>query len=203
MWRIMRSCNGHCLHFFAWLAGMENVWQKIEHGIQNPSHACPHLGRGPNQGKWPCGIFCLSICRSPYGGGKARAVWRKSFVKGTKAACISSLHLLAKECSSPDWDGYGAEPSNRTALAKAQEFVNSLPGESPLPECSVEREGWISLDRNLTPHRTLSFTVGESDHAPYAWLDGRDRGHGVVYLRSRSVLQVILSRFFGDAFLKQ
>lgn len=101
---------------------------------------------------------------------------------GPKAQWISGLAALAEECGVPNWDGYGAEPLSPRALAMAQKIIPSLPDDLPLPECSVEPDGCISLDWMPAPHRTLTVSVGESDRLPYAWVDGTSRGHAVERL---------------------
>lgn len=99
---------------------------------------------------------------------------------GPKSEAISELSRLASECSTPNWDGYGAEPLDSRALQLAQEIVRSLPEDLPMPSFSIEPDGCVSMD--WTPSRTRTFTMstGKTDRLPYAWLDGTDRGHAVA-----------------------
>jgi hypothetical protein len=63
---------------------------------------------------------------------------------GAKADALDHLHSVAMECSTPDWDGYGAEAVNLEALYRAERLLRSLPEGFPLPEFSVEPDGAIS-----------------------------------------------------------
>lgn len=105
--------------------------------------------------------------------------YRSVALFGPKAKLISSLSTLGGECREPDWDGYGAEPVNLRALQYAEDLIASLPDGIPLPECSIEPDGCVSLDWMPAPHRTLTMSVGENGRLPYAWVDGTDRGHAV------------------------
>ncbi len=109
-------------------------------------------------------------------------VHRSVALFGPKATLISSLTALGEECREPDWDGYGAEPANPQALQRAGEAIAALPDDLPLPECSIEPDGCVSLDWMPAPHRTLTVSVGAGDRLPYAWVDGTDRGHAVARL---------------------
>ena len=82
----------------------------------------------------------------------------------------------------PNWDGYGAEPVNALAFQRAEQLVAALPDDLPLPECSIEPDGCVSLDWMPAPHRTLTVSVGAGERLPYAWVDGTDRGHAVARL---------------------
>ena len=107
-------------------------------------------------------------------------VHRSVALFGPKADLISHLSLLGGECREENWDGYGAAPVRPGALRCAEDLIASLPEDVPLPECSIEPDGCISLDWMPGPNRTLTVSVGESDRMPYAWVDGTDRGHAVA-----------------------
>ena len=109
-------------------------------------------------------------------------VQRSMALFGPKGALISALSSLAEECREADWDGYGAEPACPRALRRAEDLIASLPDDLPLPECSIEPDGCVSLDWMPAPYRTLTVSVSASDRLPYAWVDGTDRGHAVARL---------------------
>jgi hypothetical protein len=109
-------------------------------------------------------------------------VQRSVALYGPKATLISTLSALGDECREPNWDGYGAEPVNPSALKRNEDLIASLPDGLPLPECSIEPDGCVSLDWMPAPHRTLTMSVGANDRLPYAWVDGTDRGHAVAQL---------------------
>ncbi len=93
-----------------------------------------------------------------------------------------SLTELEDHCLLPNWDGYGSNPVSLSALRRAEDLIASLPDDLPLPECSIEPDGCVSLDWMPGPYRTLTVSTGESDRLPYAWVDGTDRGHAVARL---------------------
>ena len=109
-------------------------------------------------------------------------VHRSVALFGPKAALISTLAALGEECREPNWDGYGAEPASLRSLHRAEDLIASLPDDVPLPECSIEPDGCVSLDWMPAPYRTLTVSVGATDRLPYAWVDGTDRGHAVAKL---------------------
>lgn len=108
--------------------------------------------------------------------------YRSVALYGPKALLISNLTSLGEESREPNWDGYGAEPANPNALNCAKDLIASLPDDLPLPECSIEPDGCVSLDWMPAPYRTLSLSVSANDRMPYAWVDGTDRGHAVARL---------------------
>jgi hypothetical protein len=108
--------------------------------------------------------------------------YRSVALYGSKALLISNLTALGEECREPNWDGYGAEPVNPSVLNSAMDLIESLPDDLPLPECSIEPDGCVSLDWMPAPYRTLSLSVSVTGRLPYAWVDGTDRGHAVARL---------------------
>lgn len=100
---------------------------------------------------------------------------------------------LARECNVSNWDGYGAEPASPRALRRAEDLIESLPDDFPLPEFSIEPDGCVSLDWMPAAYRTLTVSVGVSDRLPYAWVDGTDRGHAVARLVDGQLPPRILS----------
>jgi hypothetical protein len=120
------------------------------------------------------------------------SVERSVALFGPKADALEQLYSVAMECSTPDWDGYGAEAVNPEALDRAERFLRSLPEGFPLPEFSVEPDGAISFDWLPTRTRNFSLSIGGSDRIAYAWLDGTDRGHAVARSLSGEVPDRIL-----------
>ncbi len=99
---------------------------------------------------------------------------------GPKAVALSELSELAAECSTEDWDGYGALAMDVRALRLAQEIIRSLPDDIEMPSFSIEPDGCVSLDWMPSRGRTFTLSAGKSDRLPYAWIDGTDRGHAVA-----------------------
>ncbi len=105
---------------------------------------------------------------------------RSQALFGTKATAIAQLKSMASDCAEQGWDGYAAAPISSVALRNAEDFVRALPDDLPLPEFAPEPDGSISLDWIRSRHRLLSLSVGVSNRLAFAWLDGSDKGHGVV-----------------------
>lgn len=111
-----------------------------------------------------------------------RAIERSHALFGRKADAISALWTLANECSQEGWDGDKARPVDPEAVYRATEFIRDLPDYLPLPEIAAEPDGAISLDWIRSRNRLVSVNVGATDRLAFAWLNGTDRGHGVVRL---------------------
>lgn len=124
--------------------------------------------------------------------GIVQAAERSVVLFGDKAAALSSLRELASECSVGDWDAAGAHAIDLDALACAERFLRALPSSVPMPECSPEPDGSISLDWSESRHRLFSISISGSDRLAFAWLDGSDRGHGVARFDGRVVPERVL-----------
>jgi hypothetical protein len=98
---------------------------------------------------------------------------------GERGAAISSLRELANECAGDDWDGSGAVALDPCAVENAERFLRALPEGVPMPECSPEPDGSVSLDWSESRARLFSVSVSGSNRLAFAWLDGCDKGHGV------------------------
>jgi hypothetical protein len=107
-------------------------------------------------------------------------------------SALSQLAAMATECSEPGWDGNDAAPTDPLALLLAERFVRVLPDGVPPPEFAPEPDRAISLDWIRSRNRMVSVSIGRSDRLSYAWLDGADRGHGVVPFDGQNVPQLIL-----------
>lgn len=106
---------------------------------------------------------------------------------GEKAAALSQLTAMARECAEQAWDGEDAAGIDPAALLSAERFVRALPDGIPLPEFAPEPDGSISLDWIQSRNRLLSLTVGHTDRLAYAWLDGTDKGHAVARFDGQNV----------------
>jgi len=113
-------------------------------------------------------------------GSVVESVERSEALFGRKAATIAQIWALANECAEPGWDSDGAEAVDRFAAFAAADFIRALPGGVPLPEVAPEPDGSISLDWIRSRNSLFSLSVGASDRLAFAWVDGSDRGHGVV-----------------------
>src|SRR5512142_1956289 len=105
---------------------------------------------------------------------------RSSPAAGAKEEALARLRALADECGVPGWDAGGARPLHPQAVDRAERLVGVLPEDVPLPEFAPEPDGAVALDWIRTRDRMLSVSVSASGTLAYAWLDGADRGHGIV-----------------------
>jgi hypothetical protein len=108
------------------------------------------------------------------------SVERSRALFGNKSNAISELWAMATECAQEGWDGGDAMPLDPDAIARAIELIRALPGYLPLPEFAPEPDGAVSLDWIRSRNRLLSVSVNAGGRLAFAWLDGTDRGHGVV-----------------------
>lgn len=105
---------------------------------------------------------------------------RSQALFGEKAAAISSIQEIVRNCAEDDWDGYDAVGVDGLAAWNAEEFIRALPDGFPLPEVAAEPDGSISLDWITSKNQMFSLSVGESNRFAVAWLDGTERGHSVL-----------------------
>lgn len=97
-------------------------------------------------------------------------------------------------------DEQAAVPSG--AIQNALSTLRAFPSTLPFPEIGIDPDGAISLDWILTRSRMFSISVSESDRLAYAWLNGTDRGHGVVRLVGGQLpkpMRLQLEEIVGDA----
>jgi hypothetical protein len=115
----------------------------------------------------------------------AESAERSEFLFGEKAAALSQLWALASQCGEANWDGAGAVAIDAGAIQNAEEFVRALPNGFPIPDFAPEPDGAVSLDWIQSRNRMFSLSIGSGSRFAYAWLEGSDRGHGVVRFDKR------------------
>jgi hypothetical protein len=121
-----------------------------------------------------------------------KSVEKSQALFGGKAAAIGRVWALVNECSDPGWDGDGADPVDRLAAFRAADVIRALPPRVPFPEVTPEPDGAISLDWIRSRNQLFSLTVGSGDRLAFAWLNGSDRGHGVVRFGGQAIPNPIL-----------
>lgn len=120
------------------------------------------------------------------------SVERSHVLFGGKARAIAQVWALVNECAETGWDCDGSVPVDRVAAFRAADVIRSLPPGVPLPEVAPEPDGAISLDWIRSRNNLLSLSVGAGDRLAFAWLDGSDKGHGVVRFDGQSIPKRIL-----------
>jgi hypothetical protein len=94
------------------------------------------------------------------------------------ANLAQELDSLIKECSAPDWDGYGAYPVSPSTHTIASRFLKVLPPQFPRPSLGAESDGSISLEWYRSPHQTLSVSIGPDGNLHYAAFLGPRKQYG-------------------------
>ena len=82
----------------------------------------------------------------------------------------SRLALLeaVRECSVPDWDGYGAAPASSMSAAWAEQVVAASPPSLGVPHFSFDADGDALLEWTLADDRVLNVSVGADGEVRYA-----------------------------------
>lgn len=83
---------------------------------------------------------------------------------GWKRLLHDEVAELASECSTPGWDGYGADPISEEAELRAHYLIDVAPESIPPPMMIPSPEGEISLEWHVGRNRSLSVTP-EADHS--------------------------------------
>jgi len=110
-----------------------------------------------------------------------RNVLREERLRATdwRPVVRAKIEQLAAECSTPNWDGYGANRISELAKESAQYFVDLLPADLPEPEAVPDPEGEVSLCWDFGTDRVFSVSVAGSGTVSYAGLLGRGvKRHG-------------------------
>lgn len=107
------------------------------------------------------------------------------------AVATEELAQIAQECSSANWDGYGAAPVSEETFNQALAFLESLPLGTPAPSIGAEPDGHLTLEWYRSSGLTLSVSVSPDGDLHYAALVGPAKAYGTEpYLGE--VPQVIL-----------
>jgi hypothetical protein len=85
---------------------------------------------------------------------------------------LAELDQLVEECSTGNWDGYGARPVSRDSSKATARFLNMLPLGTPRPSVGADPDGEITLEWHAAPRRTLSVSIASDGMLHYAALLG-------------------------------
>jgi hypothetical protein len=117
-----------------------------------------------------------------------------SSIEPARAELLAQLLVVWNECSSPDWDGYGAVPVNEKTLRLTEAIVEKLPLRFALPDVGAEPDGHLTLEWRSSPDRLISISMDPNLRLHYAAVIGQEQHHGSVpYSTSlpRSILNLI------------
>ncbi len=91
---------------------------------------------------------------------------------------LEDLIKVAEECSSANWDGYGAEPITNETFWQAYHFLSALPFGFPTPSVGAEPDGHLTFEWHRSSRRTLSISVSPEGDLHYAALLGASKAYG-------------------------
>ena len=79
-----------------------------------------------------------------------------------------ALEEAVAECSSHDWDGYGAEPASELSAAWAGWVLEALPTTLRSPEVAIDPDGDVLFEWMSDHERVLSVSVGTAGEVRFA-----------------------------------
>lgn len=88
---------------------------------------------------------------------------------------------IVKECSSENWDGYGAHAITGGAYEEAKKIINILPSSIPAPELVPEPNGEIGFEWRKGKGRVFVISVGGNYLITYAGIFFGNKVHGSEY----------------------
>ncbi len=92
---------------------------------------------------------------------------------------IANLKETFQDCSSVNWDGYGAQPVSASAYTEALAFLNALPPHIPIPEVVPEPDGSIGFEWENGANRVFTASLSGKGSIVYAGLIGKGtKTHG-------------------------
>ena len=93
-------------------------------------------------------------------------------------AAAEALRGVAEECSSTDWDGYGAAAIEQETIRQAERFLNALPLGMIAPSVGAESDGHITFEWYQSPRRIVSVSISPEGDLHYAALLGYSKTYG-------------------------
>lgn len=91
---------------------------------------------------------------------------------------FEELFVVARECRSANWDGYGALAIAPEAFTHACRFLGALPLGIFAPTVGAEPDGHVTFEWHRSSRRTLSVSVSPEGDLHYAALLGPSKAYG-------------------------
>ena len=95
---------------------------------------------------------------------------------GWRAVIRGELEDVAENCSSENWDGYGASPITQLNLDQARVFIKNLPEGILPPEVTPSPDGAVAFDWMKKNNHIMSISV-ENGRLIYAVIIGEKKNH--------------------------
>jgi len=111
----------------------------------------------------------------------------------------NELSEALKNCSTDNWDGYGAKPLSMDSYIEALRFYLKLPLTHPYPEVSVDPDGEIAFDWFNGPNKVFSVSIGSNYLLSYAGIFESGKIHGSEYFGDELPQEILhnLKRVFS------
>lgn len=120
-----------------------------------------------------------------------------SMIDTDRTILMNELTSLYLERRIADWDGDEAMPVTRFSFDLARKFVEAVPKGMPMPGVSTCSDGSIEFDWMPSRGRAIGVGIHNSNRLSIAWLNGSDRGHGVLEFKGevlpKELIQLIRS----------
>lgn len=96
-----------------------------------------------------------------------RSAWRteQSHIRRQREIALAEAF---RDCSVPDWDGYGAAPANELSMWWTKQVLAAFPSSLGVPEIAFEPDGDAGLEWWCGESRVLSVSVGRNGELRYA-----------------------------------
>lgn len=82
------------------------------------------------------------------------------------------------ECREENWDGQGASAVDAQSYLAARRFIQSLPHGIPDPTLSADRDGCVTFEWYVSPHKLALISVHPNYRLDYATCVGTARTYG-------------------------
>ncbi len=94
---------------------------------------------------------------------------------------FKELYGIYRECSSPNWDGYDANPITKNTLNQAIRIMELLSNDYlnlSIPDIVPEPDGDIAFEWEKNDEQTFVFSINENKTINYAGIFGPNTVHG-------------------------
>jgi hypothetical protein len=111
-----------------------------------------------------------------------KEIWKTTVTIGRPIEeAVESLLELYKECSQPNWDGYGANPVSKDSVFEALKFIDLIPSSFPMPQVIAEPSGEIGLEWFKDKRLIFAISFSGKNMISYAGIFGSNKIHGTEY----------------------
>ena len=101
----------------------------------------------------------------------------------TRRLAQEALYVAWLETQTDDWDHAGSSRSELSTLDYADQFLQLLPSNIPLPEVSIDTDGEVLFEWDYGPRQVFTVSVGRNGTLSFAGLFGHTQKiHGTGHL---------------------